>query len=95
MLTGTLVMIAGFIPVGFAASSAGEYTFSLFMVVLISLSASWVVAVLFSPIIGTWLLPAAMAHHGHGEGRVMKAYRSLLEAALSKRWATLTLASAC
>ena len=43
MLTGTLVMIAGFIPVGFAASSAGEYCFTLFAVVLISLLCSWVV----------------------------------------------------
>ena len=40
MLTGTLVMIAGFIPVGFAASSAGEYCFSLFAVVLIALLCS-------------------------------------------------------
>ena len=89
MLTGTLVMIAGFIPVGFAASSAGEYTFSLFMVVLISLVASWIVAVLFSPILGTWLLPEKMAHHGHGEGRVMRIYRSVLEGALARRWLTL------
>ena len=56
MLTGTLVMIAGFIPVGFAASSAGEYCFSLFAVVLIALLCSWVVAILFSPLTGTWLL---------------------------------------
>lgn len=41
-------MIAGFIPVGFAASSAGEYYFSIFVVVLISPLASWVVAVLFA-----------------------------------------------
>ncbi|MGP4128468.1 efflux RND transporter permease subunit [Pantoea tagorei] len=47
MLTGTLVMIAGFIPVGFAASSAGEYCYTLFAVVLIALISSWVVAVLF------------------------------------------------
>lgn len=89
MLTGTLVMIAGFIPVGFAASSAGEYTFSLFMVVLISLAASWIVAVLFSPIIGTWLLPAKMKVHTHGEGRVMRNYRRVLEGALARRWLTL------
>ncbi|MBS1165718.1 MAG: putative component of multidrug efflux system family, partial [Proteobacteria bacterium] len=55
MLTGTLVTIAGFLPVGFAASSAGEYCYSLFMVVLISLTASWIVAVVFSPLIGTWV----------------------------------------
>ncbi|MGY3081173.1 multidrug efflux pump subunit AcrB [Bradyrhizobium sp. LM6.10] len=42
MLAGTLVTIAGFIPVGFAASSAGEYTFSLFAVVTIALLVSWV-----------------------------------------------------
>ena len=47
MLTGTLVTVAGFIPVGFAASSAGEYTFTLFAVVGIALIASWFVAVLF------------------------------------------------
>jgi multidrug efflux pump subunit AcrB len=41
MLTGTLVTIAGFVPVGFAASSAGEYTFTLFAVVGIALIASW------------------------------------------------------
>ena len=89
MLTGTLVMIAGFIPVGFAASSAGEYCFSLFMVVLISLSASWIVAVLFSPIIGTWILPKSMAAHGHEDGRIGRAYNRLLELVLRRPAATI------
>ena len=57
MLTGTLVTVAGFIPIGFARSSAGEYTFSIFAVVGIALVASWFVAVLFSPLLGVWLLP--------------------------------------
>lgn len=57
MLTGTLVMIAGFIPVGFAASSAGEYCYSLFAVVMIALLCSWVVAVLFSPLTGPGSCP--------------------------------------
>ena len=52
MLTGTLVTIAGFVPVGFAASSAGEYCFTLFAVVAIALTASWFVAVLFTPLDG-------------------------------------------
>ena len=43
-LTGTLVTIAGFVPVGFARSDAGEYTFSLFAVVALALLASWVVS---------------------------------------------------
>lgn len=66
MLTGTLVMIAGFIPVGFAASSAGEYCYTLFTVVLIALISSWIVAVLFSPLTGSWLLRhAAETPHWH------------------------------
>lgn len=82
MLTGTLVMIAGFIPVGFAASSAGEYCYSLFIVVLISLLASWIVAVLFAPLIGVWVLPEKMEHTGHEEGRFLKGFRRVLDAVI-------------
>ncbi|UCH46890.1 MAG: efflux RND transporter permease subunit [Betaproteobacteria bacterium] len=57
MLTGTLITAAGFMPVGFAKSSAGEYTFSIFAVVTIALLVSWVVAVLFTPYLGFKLLP--------------------------------------
>ncbi len=56
MLAGTLVTIAGFVPVGFAASSAGEYTFSLFAVVAITLLVSWFVAVIFAPLLGVAIL---------------------------------------
>lgn len=61
MLTGTLVTMIGFVPVGFAKSGAGEYTFSLFLVVAGALLASWFVAVLFSPLIGTLVL--STSHH--------------------------------
>jgi multidrug efflux pump len=57
MLTGTLITAAGFMPVGFARSAAGEYTFSIFAVVTIALLVSWVVAILFTPYIGYKLLP--------------------------------------
>ncbi len=56
MLTGSLVTAAGFVPIGFAKSSAGEYTFSIFAVVDIALIVSWFVAVLFAPLLGVWLL---------------------------------------
>jgi multidrug efflux pump subunit AcrB len=56
MLTGTLVTVAGFVPIGFARSAAGEYTFSIFAVVAIALIASWLVAGLFSPLLGVWVL---------------------------------------
>jgi multidrug efflux pump len=62
MLTGTLVTAAGFLPVGFAKSSAGEYTFSIFAVVTIALLVSWVVAVIFTPYIGYKLLPNYRVH---------------------------------
>ena len=94
MLTGTLVMIAGFIPVGFAASSAGEYCFSLFAVVLIALLCSWAVAILFSPLTGTWLLPEKVRHHAAGPGRIARGYGRLLRLALRHRLATVLIALA-
>ena len=63
MLTGTLVTAAGFVPVGFAKSSAGEYTNSIFWVVGIALIVSWFVAVLFTPWLGYRILPEPKAHH--------------------------------
>ena len=58
MLTGTLITVAGFIPVGFAASTAGEYVGSLFWVVGIALILSWIAAVYFTPWLGHALLKA-------------------------------------
>ena len=69
MLTGTLVTIAGFVPVGFAQSSAGEYCFTMFVVILIALLASWIVAVLFTPLVGVYILPKSMKTHGGHEVR--------------------------
>lgn len=56
MLTGTLITAAAFLPVGLAKSAAGEYTFSICAVVTIALLVSWLVAVIFTPFIGHWLL---------------------------------------
>jgi multidrug efflux pump len=61
MLTGTLITTAGFIPVGFAESTAGEYVRSLFYVVGISLVVSWFVAVYFTPWLGYMILK--QRHH--------------------------------
>ncbi len=90
MLTGTLVTIAGFIPVGFAASAAGEYTFTLFAVVAVALVASWVVAVLFTPLIGVYILSDKVKHsHGHQPSRYALAFRSLLDRALRVKYAVI------
>ncbi len=58
MLSGTLVTIAGFLPVGFARSSAGEYAGNIFWVVGFALIVSWLVAVIFTPYLGVKMLPS-------------------------------------
>jgi multidrug efflux pump len=90
MLTGTLVTAAGFLPVGFAKSSAGEYAGGIFWVVGLALLASWIVAVLFTPYLGLKLLPNLAKPEAHGnpdaiyDTRIYRALRRAIEFAL--RW---------
>ena len=81
MLFGTLVTMAGFLPVGFAASTAGEYAGGIFWVVGVALIASWLVAVLFTPYLGVHLLPApkpGARHHDGYDGRTYRTFRRLV-----------------
>src|SRR5690606_21515876 len=64
MLSGTLVTIIGFLPVGFARSSAGEYAGNIFWILAAALLTSWLVAVAFTPYMGVKLLPAIPARPG-------------------------------
>jgi multidrug efflux pump subunit AcrB len=89
MLTGTLVTVAGFVPIGFAHSAAGEYTFSIFAVVAIALIISWVVAVIFAPLLGVWVLKKPKATHSDEPGPIMRAFRRFLELAMRARWVTV------
>ena len=91
MLAGTLVTIAGFVPVGFAASSAGEYTFSLFAVVGIALIVSWIVAVIFAPLLGVVILREPKTMEKRSPGRIFLLYRRFLTFALRMRWVTIAL----
>jgi multidrug efflux pump len=87
MLTGTLVTVAGFVPIGFAKSGVGEYCYSLFAVIAVALLASWIVAVLFAPVIGVTILPKTMKAHGHGEpGWFMRLFRAALVFCMRARW---------
>jgi multidrug efflux pump subunit AcrB len=89
MLTGTLVTVAGFIPVGLNSSSAGEFTYTLFVVIAVSLLVSWIVAVLFTPLLGVTILPAKMkAHHGE-KGRFAEAFSRVLDICMRRRWITV------
>jgi len=68
MLAGTLVTVIGFLPVGFARSTAGEYAGNIFWIVGFSLIASWMVAVVFTPYLGVKLLPEIKAIKGGHAG---------------------------
>jgi multidrug efflux pump len=95
MLTGSLVTMAGFIPIGFASSAAGEYTFSIFAVVSIAVLASWLVAVTFIPLLGVALLKKPPSAHAAAPSRIMRAFRSLLVTAMRWRWITISVTLVC
>ncbi|MCJ2048751.1 efflux RND transporter permease subunit [Methylobacterium sp. J-070] len=90
MLTGTLVTIAGFLPVGFAASTAGEYAGNIFWVVGFSLLVSWIVAVTFTPYLGVKLLPnIKKVEGGHEAIYATKNYerlRRVVRASVDHKW---------
>jgi multidrug efflux pump len=93
MLTGTLITAAGFTPVGFAKSGAGEYTISIFQVVTISLLVSWIVAVVFTPWLGYKLLDPvklrAIAEKHGGDiynSPFYRRFRALVVWCLRHRW---------
>jgi len=89
MLTGTLVTVAGFIPIGLNSSNAGEFTFTLFVVIAVSLIVSWVVAVLFTPLLGVTILPAKMKGHHEQKGRLAQIFARLLLFCMHHRWSTI------
>jgi multidrug efflux pump subunit AcrB len=91
MLTGTLVTAVGFLPIGFANSSVGEYAGGIFWVVAIALVASWFVAVIFTPYIGVKMLPNfAKGKHNHDphsiyETRMYRGLRRVIEWCVRRR----------
>lgn len=94
MLTGTLITTAGFIPVGFAASTAGEYVRSLFYVVGIALVTSWFVAVYFTPWLGNMILKQrahAGQHHDVFDTRFYRGLRHTVSWAVRHRVIVLLL----
>ena len=91
MLIGTLVTIASFVPIGFAQSSAGEYTFSIFSVVGISLLVSWLVAVIFAPLIGKAILKPPKEEKDPKPSKLLAVYSSFLQGAIRMKWLTIGL----
>ena len=89
MLAGTLVTAVGFMPNGFAHSTAGEYTSNMFWIVGIALIASWVVAVVFTPYLGVKMLPeiktVAGGHAAIYNTRHYQRFRRLLGAVIARK----------
>ncbi|WP_191577435.1 efflux RND transporter permease subunit [Achromobacter insolitus] len=90
MLSGTLVTAVGFMPNGFARSTAGEYTSNMFWIVGIALIASWVVAVFFTPYLGVKMLPDIKkvdgGHHAIYDTRHYNRFRRLLRHVIGRKW---------
>jgi multidrug efflux pump subunit AcrB len=90
MLAGTLVTAVGFMPNGFAQSTAGEYTSNMFWIVGIALIASWVVAVVFTPYLGVKMLPeiktVAGGHAVIYNTRHYNRFRRLLTRVIARKW---------
>ncbi|UEM40847.1 efflux RND transporter permease subunit [Pectobacterium aquaticum] len=90
MLAGTLVTAVGFMPNGFAQSTAGEYTSNMFWIVGIALIASWVVAVVFTPYLGVKMLPEIKTvEGGHAaiyNTRYYNRFRHLLARVIARKW---------
>ena len=95
MLTGSFVTMAGFVPIGFAKSAAGEYTFSIFAVVSIAVLASWLVAVIFIPLLGVALLAKPKTEQSKEPGWALRIFRSMLIAAMRMRWITILVTLGC
>ncbi|MGO4261071.1 efflux RND transporter permease subunit [Lysobacter sp. TAB13] len=90
MLSGTLVTAIGFMPNGFARSSAGEYTSNMFWIVGTALIASWVVAVVFTPYLGVKMLPDFKKIEG-GHDAIYDTprynrFRQVLERVIARKW---------
>jgi len=90
MLSGTLVTAIGFMPNGFARSTAGEYTSNMFWIVGIALIASWVVAVVFTPYLGVKMLPDIKKVEGGHDAiyntRNYNRFRQVLGAVITRKW---------
>ena len=89
MLTGTLVTVVSFFPVALNGSNAGEFTFTLFVVIAVSLIVSWIVAVLFVPLLGVTILPRTWPHHAGTKGWFGALFSRCLMGCLRWKWVTI------
>ena len=96
MLTGTLITAVGFLPIGLAKSTTGEYTFAIFAVTVLALILSWFVSVYFVPYLGTLILKEhkhhageASVHNEHFDTPFYNIFRKTVNWCVQHRWLTI------
>ncbi len=92
LLGGTVIGILAFAGIGFSQDSTGEFAGSLFYVILISLSLSWITAISTTPLLcGLLLRPGkgAAAEEDAYSAAPFRIYRGLVASALRFRWITI------
>jgi len=93
LLGGTAIAILAFAAIGTSQDKTGEYTRSLYTVILVSLSLSWITAVTITPFLATRFLkvkpPKAGAPADPYDTRFYRGYKGILRAAIGKRWLTV------
>jgi hypothetical protein len=95
LLGATAVAVMAFGAIGLSNDGTGEYCRSLFKVVLISLSLSWVTAVTVTPVLAAMFLKAPVQKQGEQDdpygGGFYERYRGLVRTCIRHRWVTLAL----
>ena len=89
-LTGALITVACFMPIGFAKSTTGEYAGGIFWIVGTAVLFSWVVSGIITPYLAVKMLPKDFGKHHHGGDPYDKPFyrrlRGLIDLALERRW---------
>jgi multidrug efflux pump subunit AcrB len=89
-LTGALITVAGFMPIGFAKSVTGEYAGGIFWIVGTAVIFSWIVSGLITPYLAVNLLPKDFGKQHHGgdpyQTPFYRKLRRLIGLAVDRRW---------
>lgn len=91
-LTGALITVVGFLPIGLSKSTTGEYAGGIFWIVGAAVLFSWICSGIFTPYLAVKMLPNDLGKHQHGDLYDTKFYRTLrrlIDAAIEHRWAVI------
>jgi multidrug efflux pump subunit AcrB len=91
-LTGALITVVGFLPIGLSKSTTGEYAGGIFWIVGAAVLFSWICSGIFTPYLAVKMLPNDLGKHQHGDMYDTKFYRTLhrlIDTAIERRWVVI------